>query len=81
MKYPVHFRKRIAVITAAAAAIVVAMGLLESSRSHGQVTNANGPQESGTNPSKSFSETALDLSASQLNSVKIESGEELLVSG
>ena len=72
MKYPVHISKRVAVMFVAAAAIVVATGLLESGRSHGQVTNANAPQESAANSSASSSETTLDLSPSQLNSIKIE---------
>jgi cobalt-zinc-cadmium efflux system membrane fusion protein len=72
MKYPVHISKRVAVMFVAAAAIVVATGLLESGRGHGQVTNANAPQESGANSSASPSEATLDLSPSQLNSIKIE---------
>ena len=57
---------------AVAAAILIAAGLLESGRSHGQVTNANAPQESGANSSASPSETTLDLSPSQLNAIKVE---------
>lgn len=57
---------------AVAAAIIIAAGLLESGRSHGQVTNANAPQESGANSSASPSETTLDLSPSQLNAIKVE---------
>ena len=55
-----------------AAAIVVATGLLESGRSRGQATNANTPQESGAKSNTSPSEATLDLSPSQLNSIKIE---------
>jgi cobalt-zinc-cadmium efflux system membrane fusion protein len=70
MKYPVHISTRFAVVLVVAAAIIVAMGLLESGRSHGQATNANTPQVGGakTNPT----EATLDLSSSQLNSIKIE---------
>ena len=56
----------------AVAAIVIAAGLLETGRSHGQATNANTPRQSGANSNKSPSETTLDLSPSQLNSIKIE---------
>jgi cobalt-zinc-cadmium efflux system membrane fusion protein len=72
MKYPVHISKRVTVMFAVAAAIIIAAGLLESGRSHGQVTNANAPQESGANSSASPSETTLDLSPSQLNAIKVE---------
>jgi cobalt-zinc-cadmium efflux system membrane fusion protein len=72
MKYPVHFSKRFAVVLVAAAAIVVATGLLESGRSRSQATNSNTPQESGAKSNTSPSEATLDLSPSQLNSIKIE---------
>jgi cobalt-zinc-cadmium efflux system membrane fusion protein len=71
MIYRVGISKRAAVAFVMAAAIIVTMGLLESSRSHGQTTNSNTPQESGANSSASLSEAALDLSPSQLNSIKI----------
>jgi cobalt-zinc-cadmium efflux system membrane fusion protein len=67
MKYPIHIRKRIAVVFVAVA-VIVAAGLLESGRIHGQATNANTPKESGANSNTS----AVDLSPSQLNSIKIE---------
>jgi cobalt-zinc-cadmium efflux system membrane fusion protein len=72
MKYPLHVRKRLAVVLVLAAAIVVATELLESGRSRSQATNANTPQESGAKSNTSPSEAALDLSPSQLNSIKIE---------
>jgi cobalt-zinc-cadmium efflux system membrane fusion protein len=72
MKYPVHISKRFAVVLVTAAAIVVATGLLESRRSRSQATNVNTPQESGAKSNPSPSEAALDLSPSQLNSIKIE---------
>ncbi len=71
MKYPVHISKRVAVIFVTTAAIVVITGLLKSSRSHGQAANANTPRESGANSNTSPSEAALDLSPSQLNTIKI----------
>jgi len=72
MKYPVHISKKFAVVLVAAAAVVVATGLLESGRSRSQATNANTPLESGAKSNTSPSEGILDLSPSQLNSIKIE---------
>jgi cobalt-zinc-cadmium efflux system membrane fusion protein len=74
MKYPIHISKRAAVVSVTAAAIVVAVatGLLEFGRSRGQAANADTPQQSDAKSSASVSETALDLSPSQLNSIKIE---------
>src|SRR5208283_1203967 len=72
LKYPVHISKRVAVMLVTAAAIVVATGLLESGCSRGQAGNANTPQESGAKSNTSPSEATLDLSPSQLNSIKIE---------
>ena len=71
MKYPVHISKRVAVIFVTAAAIVAVTGLLESNRSHGQAVNANTPRQSGVNSNASPSEAGLDLSPSQLNTIKI----------
>ncbi len=75
MKYPIHISKRVAVVSVTAAAIVVAVatGLLEFGRGRGQAANADTPQQSGAKSNTSLSETALDLSPSQLNSIKIES--------
>lgn len=51
---------------------VFVTGLLEFGRISGQGTNANAPQTSAASSSASRSETTLDLSPSQLNSIKIE---------
>jgi hypothetical protein len=72
MKYPVQISKRVAVVSVTAAAIIAVMGLLELGRSRGQAANANIPQQSGAKSNASPSEAALDLSPSQLNSIKIE---------
>ena len=72
MKFPIHNSKRIAVVLVVAAAVVVAAALLESSRSHGQANYANTSAEAVAKPNPSPSETTLDLSPSQLNSIKIE---------
>jgi cobalt-zinc-cadmium efflux system membrane fusion protein len=71
MKYPVHTSKRVAVVFVTAAALVVATALLESGRSRGRVTNANTPQKSGASSSASPSEATLELSPTQLNSIKV----------
>jgi cobalt-zinc-cadmium efflux system membrane fusion protein len=72
MKYPVRIGKRFALVFVAVAALVVATGLLETDRSRSQATNANTPQGSDAKPNASSSPAALDLSPSQLNSVRIE---------
>jgi membrane fusion protein, heavy metal efflux system len=71
MKYPVPIRKRLAVASVTAA-IIIAAGVPESACSRGQPANANAPQESGAKSASSSSEAALELSPSQLNSIKIE---------
>jgi cobalt-zinc-cadmium efflux system membrane fusion protein len=68
MKYPIHVSKRFAVVVATATAIIVATGLLESGCSRGQAANV----DTQARPSSSASEATLDLSPSQLNSIKIE---------
>jgi membrane fusion protein, heavy metal efflux system len=68
MKYPVRISKRVAVLFVPVAVLVVAAGLLESSRIHGQSTNANTPNAAAANSSTN----TVELSPSQLNSIKIE---------
>ncbi len=72
MKNPPHIVKKIGVVFVMAAAIVAATGILETRRSHGQVTDANAQKESSAIPKSSPSDATLDLSSSQLNSIKIE---------
>jgi cobalt-zinc-cadmium efflux system membrane fusion protein len=69
MKYPAHISEKTAVVFVTIATMVVAIALLESGCSRGQAANANAPQESVPKPGVS----SLDLSPSQLNSIKIES--------
>ncbi|MGB2638516.1 MAG: efflux RND transporter periplasmic adaptor subunit, partial [Candidatus Acidiferrum sp.] len=71
MTYQVHIGNRVAAVFMIAAIIVVGAGLLESSRSHGQTTNADSRSESSTGIKGVASETTLELSPSQLNAVKI----------
>jgi membrane fusion protein, heavy metal efflux system len=74
IKYPLPISNRVAIVSVTAAAVVVAVaaGFLESGRSHGQTANANTSQPSGANSNTSPPQAALDLSPSQLNSIKIE---------
>lgn len=72
MKYPVHISRRAVVVFVTAAAIIVVTGLLELGHSRGQAANANAPQQLGAKSNASSSEAVLDLSPSQLNSIKIE---------
>jgi len=72
MKYPVQISKRTAVVFITAAAIIAATGLLVSARSHGQSAPATTAQHASANSDASSSESALDLSSSQLNAIKIE---------
>jgi cobalt-zinc-cadmium efflux system membrane fusion protein len=67
-KYPGHISKAVAVRVVTCAAIIVATGLLESGCSRGQAADTN----AGANSNASPSGTTLDLSPSQLNSIKIE---------
>jgi len=68
MKYPVDVRKKVGTAVAIAVAIAVSVALLESGCSRGGATDAK------TAPStNSTSDPTLNLSPSQLNSIKIES--------
>jgi cobalt-zinc-cadmium efflux system membrane fusion protein len=72
MKCQVHITKRVALVWVAAAAVVVASGILESGCSRGLAAKPNTPQESIAKSNSSPSDATLDLSPSQLNSIKIE---------
>jgi cobalt-zinc-cadmium efflux system membrane fusion protein len=78
LKYPVHISKRVAVVLVTAAAMIVATALLELGRSRSQAAHADAPQESGAKSKTYPSEAALDLSPSQINSIKIEPLENFL---
>jgi membrane fusion protein, heavy metal efflux system len=71
MKSPIRLSKRVAVVFLTATAIVVVAGLLESGRSRGQAANANAPQKSNANSNASLPDTAVELSSTQLTSIKI----------
>jgi membrane fusion protein, heavy metal efflux system len=68
-KYQAHISEKTAVVFVTVATIVVAIALLESGCSRGQAANTNAPQDSTAKANV----TSLDLSSSQLNSIKIES--------
>lgn len=72
MKHPLHISKRGAVALVIAVATVVATGLVVSGRNHDPETNAPAPEQASAKPGTTPSEAALDLSPSQLGSIKIE---------
>jgi cobalt-zinc-cadmium efflux system membrane fusion protein len=71
MKYKPPSRTRVAVTSVTALGILVVVGLLESVHSRGQTTNANTAEKSTANSHASPSDAVLELSPSQLNSIKI----------
>ena len=71
MREGMRFSKRAAVMFAMVLAILLAAGLLESQRSHGQSTNPGAPQASGNNSGASAPAASVDLSPSQLASIKV----------
>ena len=71
MRHPVRTSKRVGLIFVAAAVMVVATGIWELGRSRVPVANANTPQQSDGKPKGTPSEPSVELTASQLNSIKI----------
>lgn len=67
MKYPVHIRKKVGAVVVIAVAMVVVVALLESACSRGEATNAKAAPSTN-----STADPTVDLSPSQLNSIKIE---------
>jgi cobalt-zinc-cadmium efflux system membrane fusion protein len=72
MKYLLHIPRRVAVTLVVATGIAVAIGFQESGHSRGQTTNPNTPEKSTLDSNTSTSEATLELSPSQLASIKIE---------
>jgi cobalt-zinc-cadmium efflux system membrane fusion protein len=68
MKYKVHIRKEVGSAVVIAVAMVVAVALLESACDRGEATNAKAAPSTN-----STADPTVDLSPSQLNSIKIES--------
>ncbi len=71
MRFPFGISKRAAVVLGAAMAIVIAMGLLESQRGQGQSVAANSPQGGTASSPGAPAPAAVDLSETQLNSIKV----------
>ena len=76
-KHSIHISKRVVVVCWAAVTIVVAASLLGSCHSRGQAADGNTPQQSGKTSNAPAANSkaatpAVDLSPSQLNSIKIE---------
>jgi cobalt-zinc-cadmium efflux system membrane fusion protein len=71
MEYPLHNRKKLAMVLVVAA-IVVATALLEFGHNLSRASNVNPPQASDAKSAAPPSEAALDLSPSQLNTIRIE---------
>ena len=67
MKYPFHIRNEVGAAVVIALAMVVAVALLETARSRGEATNAKAAPSTN-----STADPTVDLSPSQLNSIKIE---------
>jgi membrane fusion protein, heavy metal efflux system len=72
MTHTSHISKRIAAVLIAAIAALLVIALLQSSRTRGQSANASASVPVSANTSAQPSETSVDLSPSQLNSIKIE---------
>jgi membrane fusion protein, heavy metal efflux system len=72
MRYPLHISQRVIGVSATLVAILIASGLFELSRSRGRAAHANTPHEFGANHRTSLSESAVDLSRSQVDAIKIE---------
>ena len=71
MEYSLHISKKFAMVFVVAA-IVVAAAILEFGHNLSQASNSDPPHESDAKSVASPSEPALDLSPSQLKSIKIE---------
>lgn len=71
MKRSLDICRTAAPVCVMAAAIVIAAGLLTSSRSHGESANANTPHAASANSHASPPEASVDLRPSQLNAIRI----------
>jgi len=73
-KHSIHISKRAVIVCATALTVVVGAALLESCNSRGQAADGNTPKQSGktSDASAKTATPSVDLSPSQLNSIKIE---------
>jgi cobalt-zinc-cadmium efflux system membrane fusion protein len=67
MKYPLHIRKKVGGVAGIAVAVIAVLAVLESGCSRGEATNTKAAPSAN-----STANPTVDLSASQLNSIKIE---------
>ena len=72
MEVRIHIGKRFALMFGAAVALAAVMALVESGRSRGQATNTNTPENSAAKSSKAQPATTLELTPTQLSSIKVE---------
>jgi len=72
MEVRIHIGKRFALFLAAAVAVAAVMVLVESGRSREQVTSANAPQETKPDSKTPASQAALELTPTQLSTIKVE---------
>jgi cobalt-zinc-cadmium efflux system membrane fusion protein len=72
MEVRIHIGKRFALLFGAAVAVAAVMVLVESGRSRGQATNTNTPEDSAAKSSKAQPDATLELTPTQLSSIKVE---------
>jgi cobalt-zinc-cadmium efflux system membrane fusion protein len=72
MEVRIHIGKRLALMFAAAVVLAAVMVIVESGRTRGQATNATPPENSAAKSSKAQPAATLDLTPTQLNSIKVE---------
>jgi cobalt-zinc-cadmium efflux system membrane fusion protein len=72
MEVRIHIGKRFALMFGAAVALAAVMALVESGRSRGQATNTNTAENSAAKSSKAQPDATLELTPTQLSSIKVE---------
>jgi cobalt-zinc-cadmium efflux system membrane fusion protein len=72
MEVRIHIGKRLALMVAAAVALAAVMVIVESGRTRGQATNTNTPENSAAKSSKAQPAATLELTPTQLSSIKVE---------
>ncbi|MGA2074571.1 MAG: efflux RND transporter periplasmic adaptor subunit [Terriglobia bacterium] len=72
MDVRIHIGKRFALMFGAAVALAAVMALVESGRSRGQATNTTTPENSAAKSSKAQPVATLELTPTQLSSIKVE---------
>jgi cobalt-zinc-cadmium efflux system membrane fusion protein len=72
MEVRIHIGKRFALLFGGAVAVAAVMVFVESGRSREQITSANAPLETSPGSSAHSSQATLELTSTQLNSIKVE---------